>query len=939
MSVSIYNNERSLAQDIAITWDAVCKSHKDWKIRALGAEISINATKATHEKGRSGMNFPDLVLYGSESKSAMSILQMWELKCPDVSMDDATFLPQAIRKANYLGLNSTLIWNFQYGCLYIRDAVSNEFVEVKKWSIHPEHIIKKRTEALEFVDLYKDEIDNTITEMFTTVNNYLSTGDIPKRSFTFEGAEYAIQEIINNNKRDTAKEYENAAISNAILEAKIEDWWSIAQKEYSSDETDKYVAYSKQTILNWLQKILFANIVKAVHPKAKDVEKITGNVSIDFANNIFIDITNHIDFFTMFYPSDSNNYLSEGTWDQIKDFNKYIIDSGIPIVNQEAIQGILDSTVSSIKRNVTGLYSEKPSLAEILVGITMIDATKYMIDPCCGTGTISRKAVENKINRKMSVKDTYNTVWSSDYNSFPLQVASLSLLRHDSINIPAIVFRKNIFDLIPGQVIAITNPENGEAIEFKVPKFDYVISNLPFIDFNTVDMTVFPKDQRDIIKKDVYKNTGISLNDKMDIYVYIVFYIWTILADNGRVGVILSNSWLKSMDFFNALSYYYEIDGVYISANGRWFDNADVVATLVILTKKNIIKKTSHPVVFGRILKSIKEIEESNIAKAIVNDILLKKDGQNIVCHKHDLDHIYKITDSGISLNYMFYDSGWYSNIISKTVPINSLFDASRGLKSGCDKVFYVKDDTDVDSHYLTGMLMNSKNVTSLELDTDQYVITCDKDLDELNARGDMKTSAYFTAKKAVAMASQSARANADKNIKNKHPWYSPFAWNIEDKKVDIVIPINSYERIFCGKLRNPAIVNQRLAAFKAHQGVNVKLCHALLNSIFFFFAMEAGANPMALGALDNNSKTLQSLPMLNPALLSEDKIKNILNKFDILIHRPVYSVLEELEMSDREEFDRLVLRSYGIEDCYDVMKKDIIDMITIRLCNRKSDK
>lgn len=935
MSVSVYNNERSLAEDIAITWDAKCKAKSSWKIKALGAEISINAIKENHEKGRNGMNFPDLVLYGSTSKTPMSILQMWELKCPDVSLSDKTLLSQAVRKANYLGLQSTLIWNFQFGELYVKDVNTNEFTVMKKWEVHPEIKISNRLEALEFVDNYKSDIDAVIDDMFVTVNSYLSLGRIPKRCFTFEGAEFAIQSIINDNKADVAEKLRYEVRKNAITGAQINNWWSVAEMDYSSDESDMYVACGKQTILNWLQKLLFANIIKSVYPKATDVEKITGVISIQDADDIFKDITAHIDFFTMFAPTEFSLLLPSNTWSQIVEFNTYIVEEGIPVITTESLQAILDTTVTSMKRNVTGLYSEKPSLAEILVGITMIDATKTAIDPCCGTGTISRKIIDNKLQRGESVSSAYNSTWACDYNSFPLQVAVMAMTSSESINIPTIVFRQNLFDLHVGNIIKITNPKDGSKLNYKVPQFDYIISNLPFVDFNTVNTTVFSNQNKLDIISDVKNNTGVVVDQKKDVFAFMLFYIWNLLSDDGRIGVIISNSWLKgtNKNFFDALTHYYSLEGIYISNSERWFDNAEVITNLLIAKKKKIIKRNSKDnVVFGRILPKLSTIHDSSVISGIINDILLKKNSDNVEMHSHNLEYIDELLQHGLSLNYLFYDNGWIKNVLQKTIPISNLFSSSRGLKSCCDKVFYTENPDTVDPVYLQGILSNSKAVNSLVIHPDKFVIVCDDNISTLRKNGYDKTADYFIQKKSIALHSKSAMSNADTNERNNHPWYSPFAWKLDDKYVDVVIPLNGFERMFCSKLSTPSLVNQRFTAFKARKNVNVDLCHALLNSTFSIFVMEAGANPMGSGALDNNSTTLQALPMLNPDLLTSKQKDDILTSFEPLLHRPILSVKEELEMSDRKEFDKTVMKAFGIEMYYDNIKDELLKMMYTRL-------
>lgn len=51
---------------------------------------------------------------------------------------------------------------------------------------------------------------------------------------------------------------------------------------------------------------------------------------------------------------------------------------------------------------------------------------------------------------------------------------------------------------------------------------------------------------------------------------------------------------------FDALQYYYDIEAVVASDNKRWFKNADVVGTLLIMQKKIISQPDiQHKVSFG----------------------------------------------------------------------------------------------------------------------------------------------------------------------------------------------------------------------------------------------------------------------------------------------------------------------------------------------------
>ena len=116
-----------------------------------------------------------------------------------------------------------------------------------------------------------------------------------------------------------------------------------------------------------------------------------------------------------------------------------------------------------------------------------------------------------------------------------------------------------------GDKINIINPANGETMTFRIPKFKTVISNLPFIPFEKISESdgVFIS----AINEEVLQNTNIALSVRNDYYSYILFSLYKNIAQNGRLGVITSNSWLGTTagkDFFKALCFYYKIQQIHI---------------------------------------------------------------------------------------------------------------------------------------------------------------------------------------------------------------------------------------------------------------------------------------------------------------------------------------------------------------------------------------
>lgn len=80
-----------------------------------------------------------------------------------------------------------------------------------------------------------------------------------------------------------------------------------------------------------------------------------------------------------------------------------------------------------------------------------------------------------------------------------------------------------------------------------------------------------------------------NLDGRSDLYCYIANKIVDVIKPGGMLGIIVSNSWLGTntgVKFVDTLKQNYNIKQVHISGKGRWFKNADVVTTIIILEKK-----------------------------------------------------------------------------------------------------------------------------------------------------------------------------------------------------------------------------------------------------------------------------------------------------------------------------------------------------------------
>lgn len=809
MSVTLKANERSWAIQLIQEITSYVKGKPDFKIKRAGGETTINT-------GKQRM-FPDVLLFGDEKQSL--ILQGWELKMPDVPIDDNDFVTDSWRKADNLGLTSTVIWNFRYAIFYIKNEMNGKFEIAKKWD-NSSFISENRDD----VTLHQSEWLKTLFEVVDEVNRYFCLGTFKPLHTGETFVNSTSEAFVLQNKSVTAEYLKELGKKDSTLSNFIDLWWDGASGEYIQDEKDAYVAYAKIILLDWINKITFAHIIRS-----------------RFATK---------------------------------------------------------------------------------------NANSYCFDPCCGTGTFARAFMNYKIEKGVAIEDVYKTVFASDRQSFPLQIAGLATVSKESVNLPAIVFQKNVFELNVGDTVSITNPANGEMLDIKIPQYDTIVSNLPFIDFcrhNMHDSDDFKAKTK--VSTEISSNTKINISDRSDYYMYIVFHLWNLLKIGGTACVLTSNSWMATAAgtfFINALSYYFTIKGIIKGGKGRWFQNAEIITTAFILEKKNISAPILTDKVNFYLLKiALPELENRQILNKAVGTVLQNKQIDSAVMTRQeytwqDLNEIRKLN---LSFNVGFHNTKWLVSNKSKFIPLGALFFVFRGAKTGQDDIFIPQSPDVVEKEYVSRMLKNSKGCDTLIAQPDNYFVTSDKTYKELEELGHTKTINYF--KRFEGNLNQSVLQHGD-------IWY-----NLKEarKKARLITGLNPDKRLFFAKFEEPTCINQRLIGFFAKtKDIDIDICHALLNSVVGMFYIEATGFGRGAGALDLSKDKFADSYMLNPNLLSDKQKQEILTAFSPLLKRKILPVEQELEQEDRQNFDTIVLKAYDMESLYNEIKDCLLSMMQVRL-------
>jgi hypothetical protein len=882
-------NERSWAIDI-ISEIAIFSSKVNKPIKRAGGESTINTGKKRF--------FPDVLLYGENS----DILMGWELKMPDTSISDTDFIENAKIKAEILKLNGFLLWNAKEAVLYLLEE--DEYKPYKNWDTS-KGIIKSRVDVEGAKAIWVESLHLILREL----NILFELGTIQSKTIIDSFSDNSIIDFILNNATKNAHALEEASKKDAKFRAEVKVWWRIFQHEY--ENRTQWEVLSEIILINWVHKILFANILTSFHDDAKAVYSIEIGITPLEATTIFNTISSTCDFWNIFQPQLGEKYITEASWNNIVELNLLLRDIELASIGQELLQSILENIVSISKRKVSGQFTTPMFLARLLVHFTLNDLTQTLHDPCCGTGTIARATYDIKKEAGVDTVDALSTIFASDKVAFPLQMATLAITEAENIGNILQIFQHDASKLAVGQNIELRDPFDGSKINRPYKTVAHIASNLPFI--RQEDLKILNPNIREETEKIIQKYLGrrVKLNAKSDLYAYLPFHFWELLKENGRLGVIISNSWLGTewgTVFKNLLSQFFKIEFVITSGLNRWFNNADVVTNILVLEKKEVSSLSNSDITkFVTISENLINIDTTEIEILYENILTNTEDKRfNIVEYK-----THEIIDIPLNWNTLFTDISWLNEVDNKLIYVNELFDINRGERRGWNAMFYPEKGHGIESEYIESILRTPRHIKTLIAHADTDAFCCSKSIKELKG---------LTHNGALSWINKfEYQLNNDKNNPKPLPevlnkpnsyWYEMN----NSTMADLVASMNFDKRMFIAKLNKKSFVDQRLTRFTAKKKMDIDLIHALLNSLIGIFFIESLGFGRGLGALDLSSTRMRKyLRVLNLDLLTVEQINIIKKKFILVRDREIKNILQEFKEEDRVDFDNTVLEAFGL--------------------------
>ena len=311
--------------------------------------------------------------------------------------------------------------------------------------------------------------------------------------------------------------------------------------------------------------------------------------------------------------------------------------------------------------------------------------------------------------------------------------------------------------------------------------------------------------------------------------------------------------------------------------------------------------------------------------RSMVGSIVLQKELNASVAsvHRYSNEAIEKAYNLGVTLNTLFHDISWLEKIKDCLIPIGTVFIIKRGERRGWNELFYPAEGNMIEPEYIRPVLKNPAALKSYTAQSDIRAFCCHK------SKSELKQLKHFGALKWIEKF-ENIQNDAGKPLPEALKRSGCYWYEMDDStKADFVTALNPDKRLFVAMFDERTFVDQRFTRMLVKESFDSSkaLLHALLNSIYGVFAIEAIGFGRGLGVLDASSNRLKRMYMLDPKKISPEDEEEILALFDKIKKRDVMDIGDELKDPDREIFDRKVLQAIGHEDLYDAIKKSLLSL------------
>lgn len=371
------------------------------------------------------------------------------------------------------------------------------------------------------------------------------------------------------------------------------------------------VQLAKEMAYVFMNKIVFYKVLERHYKelgtrKLQPVSAPDAHAYLMTLNSFFnkaVEVTGDFEpvFYTEIYdeieiPDDT--FIFEGINAFIDDMERHRLED----LGSDIVGFIYEELIPAGERHALGQFYTPPAIAELITKWAIRKPEDKVLDPGCGSGTFLVKAYSRLLELKgykepteMAHKEILAQLYAFDINPFPLHLTALNLasryIRAPSTEVNTI--HSDFFKITPVQKFAtpyiVKTPAGEIKREIPIPTFDAIVANPPYTRWSEISQRT-----RDAVKDSIgemlanYNLTAqVQRGVEPGIYLHFIMHGFDMLQEGGRLGMIISDSWLQTdygVDFGRFLLDHFKIKGL-IDISARVFP-VPLIGTCIVLLEK-----------------------------------------------------------------------------------------------------------------------------------------------------------------------------------------------------------------------------------------------------------------------------------------------------------------------------------------------------------------
>jgi type I restriction-modification system DNA methylase subunit len=596
-----------------------------------------NATNDSGLYGLPTVKFPDVLL--TLDFEGHRPFCGWELKTPKTDARDKKLLKDAVQKAQIIGAKFFVTWNMQTAIIWKTPektrATVNEDDKIREYNtdtrITKVEDIRDRQKA----DCLGERCREIVSDLGRLYEEEKINIPIADATVWVGMVAAASEKMASSLLADI-----NRARANREFAKRLNAW--AAKQGVSKYDQDYWQTLSQQIAYKIIGKILFYLTLRRQNQNLQKMALKGDNYKAAMKRmRAMFQAALEVDYQAIFESDITDEIeLSRDTTEVVIDLTDKLTHWSFEQVPLDVVGNVLEKLVPEDARHSLGQYFTPDRLADLVIAFCVNNGDANVMDPTCGTGTFlirSYNRLRHLGAKRQAHHELLNQIWGFDIAGFPAELATINLCRQDLgdyLNFPR-VLSKDFFDVSPGEEFefppAKKTAKAGQRVKVKIPKFDALVGNFPFIRQEEIEKA--DPGYKDKLAQALYRNWNkeycelftnvdkkgrveIALSGQADIYAYMFFHAAAHLKPGGRMGFITGNSWLDVEYGYELQKFFlskFKLVGIFESRCEPWFEQSSYNTVFTILERCDDKKERgNNPACFVKVKKPLEQLFPQN---------------------------------------------------------------------------------------------------------------------------------------------------------------------------------------------------------------------------------------------------------------------------------------------------------------------------------------